>query len=203
MNRRDAVAAAVVFALAVSGLPVLAQEAPPAPFGLSWLASSDQVHGLGVNLNPIEISTFGKTFTATNLPKALSDLDEVYLSFGYNDQLFRVTAFGTENKDDGYGTRVKARFDELSAALAKTYTAGEIEQITSSDSYFGRPENFAYSIAKNEAFWFRLFSSSVADIELAVVVNGIDDTLWRMIYTHHAAGAEFEKSKATQEQDAL
>ena len=203
MNRRHALALALMWVVAVSGLPVLAQDAPPAPFGLSWLASSDQVRSLGVNLSPIEIATFGKSFTATNLPKALSDLDEVYLSFGYDDRLFRVTAFGTENKDDGYGTRVKTRYEELATALTKTYTAGEIEQITSSDSYFGRPENFAYSIAKNEAYWFRLFTSSVADIELAVVVNGVDDTLWRMIYTHRAAETEFEKSKATQEQDAL
>jgi hypothetical protein len=192
----------IIALIGLLSLPVNAQDTP-APFGLSWLLTAEQVRELGVSLNEAATADFGTSYTATNLPKALADLETVFLSFGYDDRLYRVAAISREFSNDQYGISVRKRYDELAAALGKAYTPGEKHHRPSTDSFFGKPENFSYALSRGEAYWFSLFSSSEADIELSVGGSGSSDAYWRLIYTHRQGEAVFAKGKAAKETDAL
>lgn len=194
-----AIAVLVTMSFAVTATEAQEQGAP---FGLEWLSTSEQVADLGVNLAPIELATFGESFVATNLPKALSDIETVVLSFGYTDQLWRVAALSTEFENDKYGFSGKERYDQIAQSLAKSYRLEDTFERASSDSYYGRSEKFAYSLSEDEAFWYSLYSSDVSDIELSLDSN-YEDTFWRLIYSHKAGEAAFEQGKSDVELDAL
>lgn len=173
-----------------------------APFGLEWLAAPAELAELGVVLTPIEVATFGESFAATNLPKGLSDIGAVVLSFGYDNRLWRVAALSNEFDNDRYGSQAKARYEQLASSLAKSYAIITSSHRASTDSYYGKPENFAYGISRNEAFWYSVYASPSAEIELSIGSNH-QNTYWRLIYTHNEGGAMFEASKADAELDAL
>lgn len=192
-------AATALFLVGLSG--ACAQE-NQAPFGLTWMASSEEIAALGVELTAVEVPGFGSSFTAAKVPKALSDIETIVLSFGYNDQLWRIAAISTDFENDKYGSRAKARFSELDASLTKSYELGESYHRTPTDSYFSEPDNFAYALSQNEAFWYSTYSSPVASIELSLDSKHYD-TFWRLIYAHIAGEKAFEASKSDAELDAL
>jgi len=203
MRLLSAIAAIVAVVAAFSAADVYAQDDTSAPFGLKWNASSDDIRSIGVNLSPANLSDFGTSYTATGLPKALSDMATVVLSFGYDDKLWRVAALSREFKNDQYGAAAKARYAEIEASLEKAYTAGSKFHRQSTDSYFGKPENFTYSLLKNEASWFSLYSSAAADIELSIGASGTSDSYWRLIYSYRDGEKKFRSGKKDAELDAL
>jgi hypothetical protein len=173
-----------------------------APFGLVWLASSDEIAELGISLTPMDSGTFGKSFAASNLPKALSDIETVVLSFGYDDRLWRVVALSNDFDSDKYGSQGKARYAQIEASLKKSYELEDTYHQASSDSFYGKPDNFAYSLSKNEAFWYSTYSAPSADIELSLNSDH-EDTYWRLIYSHRAGKKAFDAGKSDAELDAL
>ncbi|MBK1795475.1 hypothetical protein JHL21_13310 [Devosia sp. WQ 349] len=173
-----------------------------APFGLRWMASSVEIEALGVALTPMDIATFGKSFAATNLPKAISDLEAVVLSFGYDDRLWRVAAIGNEFDNDKYGSQAKSRYDQLAASLAKSYALTSRSHRPSSDNFYGKADNFAYALSKSEAYWYSLYGSPSAEIELSIGSNH-QDTYWRLVYSHIEGKSSFTARKADAELDAL
>jgi hypothetical protein len=193
-------AVVVLIFLALSPNAVAQEDA--APFGLKWMASTAEIEALGVALTPIDNATFGKSFTATNLPKALSDIDAVVLSFGYDDRLWRVVAIGKEFDNDRYGSQAKSRYDQLAASLAKSYTLTSTSHRPSSDSFYGKADNFAYALSKNESYWYSLYASPSAEIELSIGANH-QDTYWRLVYSHLEGKSSFAAGKADAELDAL
>lgn len=192
--------AAIAFCFS-SWTGVSAQE-DAAPFGLKWMVSSDEIAALGVVLTPVEFPGYGESYTATQLPKALSDIETVVLSFGYNDQLWRVAAISSEFENDKFGSMAKARYSQLESSLSKSYDRGESYNRASADSFYGKPDNFAYSLSQNEAYWYSTFASPVASIELSLDSNH-HDTFWRLIYSHIAGEKAFETGKSDAELDAL
>jgi hypothetical protein len=179
----------------------IAQEVA-APFGLQWLLTSDDIAKLGVSLSPVDFATYGKSFSATNLPKALSDTATVVLSFGYDNRLWRVVAISKEFDNDRYGIQAKSRYDQLAASLAKSYKLKSSNHRPSSDSFYGKADNFAYALSKNEAYWYSLYGSPSVDIELSIGSNH-QDTYWRLVYAHTGGRSAFEAEKADAELDAL
>lgn len=201
-RRRFFANVAVVVASLILTSAVGAQNTPSAPFGLGWLQSADAIRALGVTLTNVDGDDFGVSYSATNLPKALSDLETVILSFGYNDKLYRIAALSREFESDDYGTSARSRYDEIASSLSKSYTSGEVYERRPTDSFYGEAENFSYAISQKKAFWFRMFSSLDADIELSIGSNHTD-TYWRLIYTHREGLKQFEAKKGEKELDAL
>ncbi|UJW86387.1 hypothetical protein [Devosia sp. SL43] len=187
--------------LTLSSSVAIAQE-DAGPFGLTWLASSEDVVALGATLVPMDLESFGQSYIATNLPKALSDIEAVVLSFGYDNTLWRVAALSSEFENDRYGSQAKARYEQLSASLSKSYSLTDTYEVTSTDNYFMDAEKFAYALSKDETFWYSIFESDVAEIELSIDAN-YEDTFWRLIYTHNQGKAAFNSGKADAEVDAL
>jgi hypothetical protein len=58
-----------------------------APFGLSWGMSKADAERNGIALTESPGATFGKSFSARNLPRVLTDTEQVVLSFGHDDRL--------------------------------------------------------------------------------------------------------------------
>lgn len=202
LNRRTATIMFIAVAVASISSHSIAQQAPPAPFGLKWLGTTDEIRSLGVTLTPMDGGDYGVSFTATGLPKALSDLRTAILSFGYDDHLYRIVAISREFPNDYFGSSARARYDELAASLAKTYTPGEIYEQRPTESYYDEPDKFAYALSESKAFWFRMFSSPEASIELSIGSSHYD-TYWRLIYTNTAGQQQFEAGKGARELDAL
>lgn len=64
-----------------------------APFGLAWGGSYNQIKSLGVNLVRTEIKDLPNSFFATTLPKDLPGFNQVVISFGENNLLWKITAY--------------------------------------------------------------------------------------------------------------
>src|ERR1700680_2297712 len=103
-----------ILLLLLFGAPAIAQqsEKDAAPFGLTWGMSTADVKALGVELTDDKQRVFGATFMATNLPKVLSDVGAVGLSFGYDDKLWRVAAVSRSFLNDASGNAVVHRYGD-------------------------------------------------------------------------------------------
>jgi len=200
VNRRTSIL--LLTSVLIAANQTKAQEAPPAPFGLQWQKSAAEVQELGVKLTEVEMADFGTSYAATHLPKALSDLETVILSFGYNDSLFRIAAISREFSNDDFGTSVRSRYNELATSLAKSYSSGTVYERKATESYYSAPDKFSYAISERKAVWFRMFSSPDADIELGIG-SSLSDPYWRLIYTHRDGEKEFQSAKGQREADAL
>ena len=120
---------AIIFivALAVSGIAP-AQESPApaqnygkysAPFGLQWGMSIEEVAAMGVELTP-HPSKKG-VYSATALPKNLSDAEIYILRFKRGFGLVRVGALTSAITLDLDGAQGKERYNRLRTAIRKLY----------------------------------------------------------------------------------
>ena len=64
-----------------------------APFGLAWGGTYNQIKSLGVGLVHTEIKDSPNSFFATTLPKDLPGFNQVIVSFGENNLLWKITAY--------------------------------------------------------------------------------------------------------------
>ena len=110
-----------VILLAMPVFRVLAQKADlEGPLGLTW-GSADQVRALGADLKDGPQSDFGVSYAATKLPRAVSDQEVAFVSFGYDDKLWRAMAISRPFSSDPSGTNIRVRYQELSTVLAEKY----------------------------------------------------------------------------------
>ena len=84
----------------------------PSLFGLSWGMSIEKVTQKGVKLSDKGIDKYGVQYNGTNLPKMISDIENVTLYFGYNNRLWRIAAISELFRNDPYGSHVKTRYEE-------------------------------------------------------------------------------------------
>ena len=92
-----------------------------APFGLIWGASIGETKNQGILLTPIEEKDYVNNFTATKLPKPIADFDKVDLTFGEENKLWRIIAYGNLLNDDSTASKVLREYKIYSALLAKKY----------------------------------------------------------------------------------
>jgi hypothetical protein len=102
-----------------------AQPQQEAPFGLVWGMSAEQARAQGIELKSAPSMQFGVGFAATNLPKAIADQEVTYLSFGFDDKLWRIAALSRSFDSDPHGNKVLSRYTELSELLAEKYGKGK------------------------------------------------------------------------------
>ena len=65
-----------------------------APFGLLWGATVADIKNLGITLTPIEIKDYLNSYAATTLPKPIKTFREVDVTFGADNELWRIIAYG-------------------------------------------------------------------------------------------------------------
>lgn len=93
----------------------------PAPFGLKWLASSQETRAMRVRLQPVEVKDAPNTYVAFNLPKPVNAFRDVLVSFGYNDSLWRIAAYGKFIRDDPSASKGVAEYKKYYNILSEKY----------------------------------------------------------------------------------
>lgn len=97
------------------------QNLDSAPFGLLWKASIEATKNLGVILTPIEQKDYVNSFAATHLPKDPKGFREVYLTFGEENELWRMIAYGEFINDTPDAAKVLKEYRMYSRLLSRKY----------------------------------------------------------------------------------
>jgi hypothetical protein len=176
-----------------------AAEIPEAPFGLRWLASSDDIDKMGVRCGRHFSSPFGESCTVAELPKDVPDLTYAVLFFGYDDRLIRVLAVGGAFPGDHDGKRLTARYRELEQLLEKKY--GQGDQNSHTEKGFDG-DRFELGLRLKKNWMYTVFEPRDMKIELSAVFDQ-NATRWRLIFEYGPGMDELERERARMEQEAL
>lgn len=202
-RRLCAVVALVCLALAGSIGAARAGDADNgAPFGLSWGMSPDQVKAMNVTLADSPVKDYGASFTATQLPKVVGDIDTIILSFGYDNKLWRIVAIGKTVANDPYGNQIMSRYGEIEQALTEKYGKGAQHHHFEANPYTHGSE-FMMKVKQGEAWHYTDFKTDQLNVQLILGATSFSDSYYRIIYVNNALGAQFEKAKKGREKDAL
>jgi hypothetical protein len=190
---------------------VTAEPAPvilePAPFGLKWLASIAQTREQDVLLSAVETKDSPQTYQATHLPKPVSAFQEVLVSFGENDALWRIAAYGRRITDDSKASKGVAQYRKYYEMLAKKYgNAQEFyepvvvnveEKVDSGDgtsSIKVRQEKmeigadgFLEKLVSGEAVLYATFENGKVGVTLALLADGKQQTYLAIDYQNLTA----------------
>lgn len=174
----------------------------PAPFGLKWLATIKEIRALNVQLTPFEVKDVPETYAATHLPKPVSAFRQVLISFGENDALWRIAAYGKLIQDDSKASKGVEEYRKYYAMLAEKYgNAQEFytpvvvnieEKVDSGDGTSSinvrqeemsiGAEGFLAKLMSGEAVLYATFENSKVGVTLALFADGNGQTYVVMDY---------------------
>jgi hypothetical protein len=198
----------LVFIALMSGLaiapPADAQDADrnAAPFGLLWAASAADTRSSGIDLKEVPQKDFGVSYGATKLPKILFDVENVFVSFGYDDKLWRVAANSRSFENDPSGISVRARYDELASVLAEKYGSGRSSHSQDSELW-KKPTEFVMGIKVGRSSWFTIFETNLLKIQLGITAGDGSTARWLIIWENKPLRSNFEVGKKANEKNAL
>jgi hypothetical protein len=193
--------ATVLLALHMCGV-IQAQEQAAAPFGLKFGMSKAEVKSMGVVLLDEKVGAFGAEARARNLPKALSNTEAVFLVFGFDDQLFRVGAVSKTWDHDENGYQATRRFDEISSMISELYGKGKDIGYAPTETYYTKPENFAYSLSQHKRQHAQGWTVGQVTITLKIGSSHLD-TYCVLVYEDTARAANAKKGQRGREKEAL
>lgn len=163
-----------------------------APFGLSWGATYNQTKALGVDLKKVERKNSVNDFIVTKLPKPLADFRQVIVSFGEDNSLWRLSAYGKLIDDNASASKALHLYRKYYGLLERKYGNAkefftpkiitvekkvkdeygrdkiEIEKISEP---IGGP-NFLAGLKSGEAVLYATFEDEDVGAALAVNVDG-------------------------------
>ncbi|SRR5579885_286677 len=183
-------------------LVLCSAHAEEAPFGLIWGASVDDTKAAGVELKEFTSTEFGSTFLATKLGKALSDQEITYLSFGFDNKLWRIAAVSRSFENDPYGNSIKERYQDLVAVLTSKYGSGK-QSHNLGGSIYSEPKYFLAGINGGQSSWFSNFNTSSVFIQIGILASDSSTARWRIIFEHREGRRSFEAAKRNREKGAL
>jgi len=153
-----------------------------APFGLTWGMSVEKLREAGVQLRPLQDDETGRRYSTHDLPKLLGDIDEVILSFGGNDRLYRIEAISRDYLHDLDGSRTRARYEALSRALAAKYGAGK--ETHDINKPWDSPEHFLMGINLGSSRYYTDFEGKNVAVRLTIKAKRRDIGTYVLIYRH-------------------
>lgn len=163
-----------------------------APFGLIWGNSIKEIKNLGVTLNKIGEKDYINNFTTGHLPKNINDFREVNLTFGIEDHLWRIIAYGKFIKDDASASEGLKIYYQYYKLLEKKYghaqqfytpnvvnvdktitdAKGKPQTITEQQSSPIGGENFLSELQNGQATLYSTFENGTIGVALAINVDG-------------------------------
>ena len=167
-----------------------AQNLSPAPFGLYWGATVLDIQNSDVNLTRIENKDYPDSYSATDLPKTISEFQKVELSFGLENALWRIVAYSTSEKDTPsaeFGLRLYHRFYQMlerkygntkeyftprPSNNEQTYTDAHLK---SPDTSIGNP-NFLSDLQTGGAELYATFENDEVIATLTLHANNIGES---------------------------
>lgn len=96
-----------------------------APFGLLWGATYEETLSSGVLLTRTEEKDYVNSFIATQLPKPLSDMRYVVVTFGEENTLWRIISYGKFIKDTPSASLILKEYHRFYDLLNKKYGHAE------------------------------------------------------------------------------
>ncbi|MBR1648313.1 MAG: hypothetical protein IJ689_01780 [Alphaproteobacteria bacterium] len=162
------------------------------PFGLAWGGTYNQTKALGVDLEKVTTKDYANSFKATKLPSTLPDIDKVIVSFGDDNLLWRILAYGQKLDDDSEASKVLKVYRRYYKLLNQKYGNGKefftpkitvIEkkvkdendrekiEVTRIEEPIGNPD-FLSQLQKGEASLYATFENAKVGAALAVYVDG-------------------------------
>lgn len=198
----DAVVRCAAIVAVLCCMPDCVSAQAEGPLGLTWGQSSSQIKEAGVELKDVPLNDFGKSFFATNLPRALADQKHTLLSFGHDDKLWRVVLLGREVDNDPMGLSVKSRYEELKQILEEKYGKARTFQ-TLGDSIYAEAQYFLAGIRSGKSFWQSSFGTNSVAIDLSIIASDSSTGQWRIIFEDKNGRRVFDNSKKAREKKAL
>ena len=184
-----------------------------APFGLSWGATYNQTKALGVDLTKVERKDSVNNFIVTKLPKPISDFRRIIVSFGENNSLWRLSAYGKLISDDPAASKALHLYKKYYDLLHRKYGNAQefftpkivtVEK-TVKDEYgrdkvekekvtrpIGNPD-FLAELQSGEAVLYATFEDKDVGAALAVNVDGDGKSYIIIDYTNLQIFREREK----------
>ncbi len=168
--------------------PVVAEKAVAAPFGLIWGASINDTRNQGVLLQAVGEKDYVNNFSASHLTKPVSDFARIDVTFGEEDELWRIVAYGQLQDDDAKATKVLRLYKIYNDLLTKKYGHAQqfftpaLIQVEKKDEK-GRPvleqeeapignANFLQQLQSGEAVLYSTYYNDEVGAALAVNVDG-------------------------------
>jgi hypothetical protein len=167
-----------------------------------WGASAADTRTSGIELKEYEDKKFGQSYVATKLPKMLSDVETVFVSFGYDDKLWRVAAVSRNFENDPSGISVRARYDELASVLAEKYGKGQSAHDQDREMWKSSTE-FVMGIKQGRSNWFTNFDTNLLKIQLGILAVSSSTAAWRITIENKPLRANFGSGKKAQEKNVL
>ena len=159
-----------------------------APFGLIWGSSVESTKRQGILLTPVLEKDYPNSFSASALPKPLEDFSKIDVSYGKDNKLWRILAYGKFIDDDATASKVMRLYTIYSALLNKKYgnkeeffTPAKIEVIKKDergkdvsvleDAPLGN-KNFLSQLQSGDAVLYSTYHNKEVGAALAVNVDG-------------------------------
>ena len=159
-----------------------------APFGLNWGAAILDTQDLGVSLTPIGEKDYANSFSAQNLPKPLKGFRSIDLTFGIENELWRIIAYGDFLEDTQDAAVVLRQYRRFYKLLERKYgnaqqffTPQPINETSTDnasapnapkvDTSIGNP-NFLAQLQSGEAELYATFEGNDVGAALSVNVDG-------------------------------
>lgn len=181
--------------------PVEGQALRNAPFGLSWGMSAEDVTKKGVKLSDKSTDKFGEQYSATNLPKMISDVETVTLYFGYNSKLWRIAAASELFQNDPYGSQVKARYDELNNVLSKKYGTGSRHHFR--DDMWDEPDEFLMGLKTGRSWHYTNYDTETMFLQLRIGGYSSNAAVYAIIAKDKILEKTYKHGKKAKESEAL
>lgn len=155
-----------------------------APFGLVWGASIVDTKNLGVSLLPIEEKDYVNSFSAEHLTKSAAGFRQIDLTFGVENQLWRIIAYGDLLNDTPDAAEVLRQYRRYYKLLEykygnakQFYTPRPIEETNLKKAQPQTEEkiggkNFLADLQSGEAVLYATFEGNNVGTALSVNVDG-------------------------------
>ena len=98
-----------------------AQNLDSAPFGLLWKASEATIKNMGVVLTPAEQEDYVNSFFATQLPVEAKGFRSIQITFGQEDELWRIIAYGDLIDDTPSASKGLRQYEMYARLLNQKY----------------------------------------------------------------------------------
>ena len=174
----------------------------PAPFGLKWLATVEEIKYMKILLKPKQVKDAPNSYTAQNLPKPVKSFREVLLSFGDNDALWRIAGFGVLIEDDTKASKGLAEYKKFYDMLNEKYGNAEQfftpavvnidEEVTAEDGSKSHKikqkiiemgdEGFKEKLMNGESTLYSTFENNDIGVTLALLADGNGQTFIMIDY---------------------
>ena len=171
-----------------------------APFGLYWGMTKEELEAAGVKLVADEDTSLGAIYYATNLPKAVSDIESVRLFLGFGGKLYKVIAASRLFENDPYGVEVRGRYGELIQVLKDKYGAGKEHKFTA-EHYDGN--NWGMGIKTSENWLYTNFETKDLSIQISCRAQVSSDPFLVLVYEYKPGGVLEEQAQKEHEKGAL